>query len=537
MTRDVSSRDRLASPVVLFYWLLMLGGLAVYTAIRKDELAEVVPLWAGAVAGTALGQLLALRDLRLWLTAVVVALVPLLMQPLVPLALEHHLWTAFVPAALCGYMALSDRFGLAAFWFPAVLWMLSILEHVNTDAGSLREGLDGESLLLLGGLAVLFLAFLRAREYRRVGLWRAVSAGPLSTVGQSEVLREAPGRMLARGAWIAMVGGLTFGLTAWVAPHLWQGEKLTVGDATGVGTESLFAEGSVLPCCPFAEVRRSRVREYFDLVRGHDDEPLPGLDCQACDASGARLVGGIGTASITTENTNGPPTRVVPAALTAPTAPPLAPPVAAPTQEAPVAETLAPHQPECAAPRLPPPPAPQIAPPTLPPAHAIAALRPPAPVGARHATHAAARSSSRDSIPNLFGWLLTLVAALLLSQALNFALRPLRRMIVLRHLRRPFWPESVDQRVSNLWQLALVGLRDAGWRSTASEAPREFAHRVGIVGLEACATVLERSRHGLSVDAGDLAEMRASADSAYATARRRIGLFAGIVASLRWPLA
>ena len=40
-------------------------------------------------------------------------------------------------------------------------------------------------------------------------------------------------------------------------------------------------------------------------------------------------------------------------------------------------------------------------------------------------------------------------------------LRCYRRLLALRHLRRPFWPETVDQRVSNLWQLMLVGLRDA----------------------------------------------------------------------------
>src|SRR5262249_30142568 len=74
----------------------------------------------------------------------------------------------------------------------------------------------------------------------------------------------------------------------------------------------------------------------------------------------------------------------------------------------------------------------------------------------------------------LLHWLTLLVAAGLLFQVVNLALRPLRRWIVLRHLRRPFWDETVDQRASNSWQLALVGLRDAGWRATSGEAPREF---------------------------------------------------------------
>jgi hypothetical protein len=112
----------------------------------------------------------------------------------------------------------------------------------------------------------------------------------------------------------------------------------------------------------------------------------------------------------------------------------------------------------------------------------------------------------------------------------------LRRWITLRHLRRPFWDETLDQRVSNSWQLALVGLRDAGWRSTSAEAPREFARRVGIEGLERCATILERARHGVAIDAGDLSEMATSADTAYRSARGSLGAVSRAMAWARWPL-
>jgi hypothetical protein len=95
----------------------------------------------------------------------------------------------------------------------------------------------------------------------------------------------------------------------------------------------------------------------------------------------------------------------------------------------------------------------------------------------------------------------------------------------------------VDQRVSNAWQLALVGLRDAGWRATSGEAPREFASRVGVTGLERCAVILERARHGLGIDADDLSEMTRSADVAYHSARANLGAGARIASQLRWPLA
>ena len=127
-----------------------------------------------------------------------------------------------------------------------------------------------------------------------------------------------------------------------------------------------------------------------------------------------------------------------------------------------------------------------------------------------------------------------LVAGALLFQVVGLALRPIRRLITLRHLRRPFWDETVDQRASNSWQLALIGLRDAGWHATSSEAPRQFARRAGVDGLDRCATILERVRHGVRVDAGDLDEMRIgyAADSA-ARAPGRIARCRGALAVAR----
>ena len=133
-------------------------------------------------------------------------------------------------------------------------------------------------------------------------------------------------------------------------------------------------------------------------------------------------------------------------------------------------------------------------------------------------------------------WLVVLIAGAMIFQLASLALRPIRRMIVLRHLRQPFWDETVDQRVSNSWQLALVGLRDAGWRSSSGEAPREFAKRVGIDGLERCATILERARHGIGIDAADLTDINVSADATYHAAREKIGPVSRFLAWIRWPL-
>jgi hypothetical protein len=147
-----------------------------------------------------------------------------------------------------------------------------------------------------------------------------------------------------------------------------------------------------------------------------------------------------------------------------------------------------------------------------------------------------APARSNDLGRTLLQWIVVLIGAALAFQVVALALRPVRRLVTLRHLRRPFWDETVDQRVSNAWQLALIGLRDAGWRSSSAEGPREFARRVEVDGVEQCAAILERARHGVGIDARDLTEMNASAETAYRSARGRAGVFARAIGWIRWPL-
>src|SRR5215470_6418183 len=99
-----SQRDQLAMPVVLVYWLLLVGGLVVYALLRLDDFTSIVPLWVGAIGGTMLGQALALHDVRLGVSAIAVALVTAIGAQFVPVEFGgRELWLAFVPAALCGY--------------------------------------------------------------------------------------------------------------------------------------------------------------------------------------------------------------------------------------------------------------------------------------------------------------------------------------------------------------------------------------------------------------------------------------------------
>lgn len=133
--------------------------------------------------------------------------------------------------------------------------------------------------------------------------------------------------------------------------------------------------------------------------------------------------------------------------------------------------------------------------------------------------------------------ILTLLVAAAAFVTATLTLRPLRRAVALRHLRQPYWAEPLEQRVSNLWQLALVGLRDAGFCARAGEPPEELARRVRVDGVRDCASVLERARHGLGLDDGDLAAMSRAADLAYRAARARLSIFARAASAIRWPLA
>jgi len=560
---------RLPATAPLLYWLLVVCGLVAAAVTRVAELDEVVALSAGAIFGTALGQLLATARFRLWMCACVI--MPLLCMVF---AATGPLWRestadgsvltlalmAFGPALLCGYLSLSERGALTSFWFPSSLWMLSILDRQGG-----RTLASGASWVLLSGLVALFIAFLRARETRRVGLWQRHAATRLSEARPNAVLRRTPVRTVLQAGWGIAVGLTAMTLAAWVAPALWHEETLpghvvraaaapavtyaaTTNVASGPstpgakeqGVTAVVGAGVPATCCPEAateDIHRQQLHEYFPLLHAHDEElPPPPASCVVC-SEGTPLPSPFGTA-------RGPSVDDVPGGLEpkapgAQTVPPsgrssavaqtdvassyVSPPapVAPPTEpnRAPTAAgATAPHAPTALDA------APTIAP-------NVPATRPAAPLPTPVVAPPASLVQRTSSHP--IAWLLTAVTFAL---ALQFLLRPLRRFLTLRHLSRPLWPETVDQRVSNQWQRMLIGLRDAGWQAAPGEEPRELARRIGVEGVAECVQVLERARHGVRVDAADLAAMADAAGRVYATARAQVGWVARAVAWLRWPL-
>jgi hypothetical protein len=529
-------RDRLAAPVVVIYWVALIVGLVVYSTARIDA-DDLGALWAGALGGTALGQGLALRDVRGWFAAAIVGMAALVFAPMLAVGgAPAALWQALLPAVVCGYWSLGERTAPAAFWFPAMTWMLTVVDRLDGDDAAAT--MDARAFVLLGGVAAAFLALLWAAEKRRLGLLRAVGSAPV-VPGRAATLREPAGRTIARAGWWAAVAALTLGLTAWVAPHLWQsetlgGQQLTeFADGVGVG------DRDGVPCCPLvsAEAPRVRVREFLDVAHGVQRPPARvGVNCVACDRGwGLVAGGGYGVATAT----NAPTVPTLPTHAPGDVAP------LPPMTDAPVAHEVVPT-----------PPAPTVAheaetPPTVPsePSHANEAP-PVAPSPSNDPPHshpsaspqmaAAMRPAPRRQPADasaLIRLLLTLLVAAAAFVTATLTLRPLRRAITLRHLRTPYWAETLEQRVSNLWQLTLVGLRDAGFCARAGEQPEELARRVRVDGVGDCAQVLERARHGLGLDDGDLAAMAEAAELAYRAARTRLSVLARAAAAVRWPLA
>ncbi len=541
-----------AAAAPLTYWLALLCGLAALTVQRIDASAKVVPIWIGAVVGTLLGQFLGARRVRLWLLLFVVGNATwcgaIVSAPLwLALWSSREAWqalelalTAFAPAAICGYFSLSERGGLQAFWFPAVLWTLALLD------GNGVTNLEGpRGWLLLAALSALFIAFLHGRETRRVALWREHATAEVARPLGEATLRESPLRSAAPAAWIAGLGVATLAFTAWIAPNLWQKDRLPkqAVSVASIGTGA-GADGRSGPCCPDAtsgEVERTRVRELFDVLSAQDGRPPPPPPIACVDCSSGKRAGGeagtmAGGAGAGTGSVTEPAGPSAPSTVSGPRRSPPSPGNQRGLPATPPQARVQPSPPAVTKPRAPAAPPPTFAegPPPAPPppiARSTTSPVPPPPRRVIAAARPAVVPVPASDPP--YAWLVGVALATLLAQ---LSLRPLRRFVTLRHLRRPLWAEPTDQRVSNLWQLALVGLRDLGWRVAPGEQPHELARRTGVEGLGACATVLERVRHGVRVDAGDLETMERAAQSAYDATQRSAGWAGRAAGWMRWPL-
>ena len=550
-------KPRIPITTATLYWLIVLCGLVGMTMIRSEHIDQLFPLWVGSVLGVALGQTATLARIR---PRVPLFLIPATAWLTLPLGIAFFegsgmssvqgQWLAlsFFPALVGGYLSLSERGTLAAFWYPAVLWMIVILDHPLDPARTAFH--PGTALPFLVLLGALFIAFFRARETRRVAIWQGWGAPRLATDVRRTVLRASPVRGALSVVWTGAIGGVALLLAWWVAPHLWQKEEQLRNEEA----VAMHVRPTSTRCCGSA--RTERIEEYLPLV---NNAPSRWDSCVRCEQNtrpasttdgetgsgsyGSDSYGsgsGSGSGSYGSYNsypTTGTGTVDPYTTTTTPLAGYAAPPVVQqPSVQPPVVD----------APAVPHPYAGGHAKPTVKPHVTTPSASPAADFGtpvydkpsgyAGYSGYAPIVRESRGfALPASAPWP-WLFAAAILGALGHVGLRFVRRGVTLAHLARPFWKESVDQQVSNQWQRMLIGLRDAGIQLGRDETPGAFARRIGIEGMETCATILERVRHGVRVESGDLDAMNAAASSVFARARARAGASGRAAAMLRWPL-
>lgn len=104
--------------------------------------------------------------------------------------------------------------------------------------------------------------------------------------------------------------------------------------------------------------------------------------------------------------------------------------------------------------------------------------------------------------------------ALMLGLGALLTYRPLKRLIVLRHLRDPLWDVAPSTRIDQCWRLVEIAMADAGVTPRAGEDAASLARRavpalqklspVPVHGFEEVAEVADRVRFGLGVGPADV---------------------------------
>jgi hypothetical protein len=103
--------------------------------------------------------------------------------------------------------------------------------------------------------------------------------------------------------------------------------------------------------------------------------------------------------------------------------------------------------------------------------------------------------------------------------------RPLRRWLLLRHLRRPFWKLSPTERARNLWRYVRIGLDDAKLGPRPGEPLEDLVQRIETTreksaqpppeGLRDVVDLTGRIHFGLGIPEGALDTLQARAQTAW----------------------
>ncbi len=126
------------------------------------------------------------------------------------------------------------------------------------------------------------------------------------------------------------------------------------------------------------------------------------------------------------------------------------------------------------------------------------------------------------------------VAALLLLG------RPLRRQLLLQHLRRPFWPVPPSRRALLHWRLAEIALGDAGVVRLPHETALDVAQRgirtfpwLNLEDLEEAARIADRVAYGYALQPSDIDRMGRTAEMTYQALWENLSEWARLKATYR----
>jgi hypothetical protein len=132
---------------------------------------------------------------------------------------------------------------------------------------------------------------------------------------------------------------------------------------------------------------------------------------------------------------------------------------------------------------------------------------------------------------DLLTTLLTMLVLFLLALLVFY--RPVKRLLLIRHLRRPFWRTAPTARIEQGWRLVEIAFADAGVHSRGSEPAASLCRRgapvlaamaqVEVHGLPDAAEVRDRVAYGLGVHPEDVVLMERVADWAFDTVWERLG--------------
>jgi hypothetical protein len=149
---------------------------------------------------------------------------------------------------------------------------------------------------------------------------------------------------------------------------------------------------------------------------------------------------------------------------------------------------------------------------------------------------------AQRAVQQAAGALVNLLIILLLALAAILVFGPpLRRVLLLNHLRRPFWPVPPMRRVAQHWRLVEIALGDLGeprrpGDSAAALVDRAVSHVTFIdpESLHRCAEVADRVQYGLGLRPDDAMMARRTAEMTYQTVWDELGEWQKIRAMYRW---